>query len=104
MATSFVSSRMGLSIEYDLVTSNDPIVDEFSKILQEEIDNEIVDSLLLHTGWTIVNKPDLVDWVESDMINWLLVNVPDTSTWKYRNYRTLFKNNIDSISFSLAWT
>lgn len=80
------------------------ISDELAKIMQEEIDREIIEEItsvgLVEQGWTKV--PNYVRLLTIDeMQNWLAENTTDE--YKLLKYSVCFKNYEDATLYILKW-
>lgn len=83
-----------MSVEYD---------GDLSKILQQEIDNEIMTDLLIKSGWHVVT-PKTPNFImpSIDMIDWCKENLV-SDNWKNYGPTFLFKLEADAILFALKW-
>lgn len=83
----------------DLVTD---VGEEFSKILQEEIDWEIMCDMLVHLGWHKTKyEPYVTETIAKEMKDWLKENCKGHH--QFRAGTALFDNEQDLIMFKLRW-
>lgn len=77
--------------------------DDLAKILQQEIDNEILTDLLIRGGWHVVTpkSPNFI-MPSIDMIDWCNENLIGDN-WKNYGPTFLFRLEADAILFALKW-
>jgi hypothetical protein len=78
------------------------IAERFAVQLQKELDWELIEDILVATGWTraeIVpfSRPEL----QRTVLNWVQTNVQG----QYKNFETryVFQNEKDAVLFALKW-
>lgn len=78
------------------------ISDELARILQEEIEKEIVEEItgntLVEQGWT---KVPITVWQNVDMDRWLEENM--TNEYKHLKKYAYFKSSADATLYILKW-
>ena len=76
---------------------------EFSKILQEEIDWEVMVDILTEIGWTKIELPNKFLPVSGiELHKWREQNL--TGNWKAHGGTWLFEKEKDAVVFALRWT
>jgi hypothetical protein len=82
----------------------DTIAIAYAKIIQEEIDNEIVIDMLKMNGWIVVNLERFKDMKHPiDVQDWCTDNIGD-GKWKNLGPTFLFRESKHAEWFSLRWT
>ena len=81
----------------------DQIADELSRQLAEEIDFEVLCSLLVQTGWIQVKLEDVLQPSKqtAGMVNWL--HEECSGHWRHRGKTFVFENKEDAALFRLTW-
>ncbi len=82
----------------------DQIAEELSRQLAEEIDFEVLCSLLVKTGWVQVKLEDVLQPSKQtvDMVNWL--HNECSGYWRHRGKTFVFENKEDAALFRLTWS
>lgn len=78
-------------------------VEEAAKILQEEIDWELLTDMMVAVGWTKVELPKFfASGITLDMNNWL--HNECKHHWRHRNAIWIFENKEEAALFKLTWS
>jgi hypothetical protein len=77
--------------------------EEAAKILQEEIDWELITDMMVAVGWTTVELPKFfASGPTLDMTRWL--NNECKHHWMHRANSWVFENNEEAALFKLTWS
>lgn len=90
------------TIDDDVNYSDDLVVD-LAKEIQEELDNEMMISLLVQSGWT--NVPFKYKTLQHavDVMDWCTVNFETAGLWQRLNGSFVFSRKEDAEWFILRW-
>ena len=84
------------------LSKDDLTEDKFAKILQEEIDWEILASVFVKSGWTMIDLPRFRDRYESiDVEIWIDENCSGKHMKRGKTF--VFEKKQDAEWFSLRW-
>lgn len=86
-----------LSAKWTVETATD-LESEIAAILADEIDWEIISSLLISEGWIKVELTYIMPW---QVIQWVDENCGGAT--KHRHVTWLFKEPADATAFALKW-
>ena len=79
------------------------IANDMAKLIQEEIDWEIISDLFIKTGWTKVDLPTLgSNELAVDMNEWM--HAECKHHWKRRGKTFIFENKNEAALFRLTWS
>lgn len=82
----------------------DTIAVAYAKVIQEEIDNEIMVDMFKIQGWTIVKLPRLKDMMHAvDVEDWCVANA-GAGKWNKFGSTFMFKESKHAEWFMLRWT
>jgi len=76
--------------------------DQAAKILQEEIDNEILFNMLTHVGWTRVELSKLLPPMGKDINTWM--HAECKKHWHRRGKVWMFESREEAALFKLTWS
>ena len=86
-----------ISIDYDA-----DLYSQAAKILQEQIDWEVLTSVFVQSGWTTIDLPRFKDRYEAiDVDNWIDENCNGKHMKRGKTY--VFEKTEDAEWFSLRW-
>lgn len=82
----------------------DQYADQAAKILQEEIDWELIADMMVAVGWTRVELDSLQTYGElaANMNQWLHKEV--TKHWRRRGKTFIFEDCNEAVLFKLTWS
>ena len=76
--------------------------EQAAKILQEEIDNEILFDMLTHVGWTRVELSRLTRNDDGNINMWM--HAECKKHWKRRGKIWMFESREEAAMFKLTWS
>jgi hypothetical protein len=82
----------------------DEMIDEMAENIRQEIDNELMTSMLVMNGWTVVKLERFKDMKHPiDVNDWCDKNIGSRKYWTNFGPTYLFKESKHAEWFSLRW-
>ena len=82
----------------------DEMIDEMAENIRQEIDNELMTSMLVMNGWTVVKLERFKDMKHPiDVNDWCNENIGSRKYWTNFGPTYLFKESKHAEWFSLRW-
>lgn len=104
MKTKQLSSKWTVELVPGEIEMGEDLIYELSKNLQDEIDWEVMSTLMLEIGWSRVDitKLQWKDKEKFELEEWLKGNID--GNYKSRHGTWLFEKKSDAVLFSLRWS